>query len=166
MPGCAHTEKRHCEAPGRRPPVSINQGERPQEEPTLQADTLSSDFQPPKLRESIYLLLKPSSLCFFGRSHPVSLQRASQMVRLVQNLLGNAGDTRDAGSIPGSGRSSGEGNGNLVRMDFVLFQSDFSPVLILQLMYSTSSATSIFQTVVWLLLCCIFNKYLLSNHYM
>ena len=115
MPGYAHTEKRHCEAPGRRPPVSINQGERPQEEPTLQADTLSSDFQPPKLRESIYLLLKPSSLCFFGRSHPVSLQRASQMVLLVQNLLGNVGDTRDAGSIPGSGRSSGEGNGNLLQ---------------------------------------------------
>ena len=46
--------------------VSVNQGERPQEEPTLkvQADTLSSDFQPPKLQESIYLLLRPCSLCF------------------------------------------------------------------------------------------------------
>lgn len=31
---------------------------------TLQADTLSSDFQPQELQESIYLLLKPSNLYF------------------------------------------------------------------------------------------------------
>ena len=30
----------------------------------------------------------------------------------VKNLPANAGDTRDAGLIPGSGRSPGEGNGN------------------------------------------------------
>ena len=30
----------------------------------------------------------------------------------VKNLAGTAGDTRDAGSIPGSGRSPGVGNGN------------------------------------------------------
>ena len=30
---------------------------------------------------------------FFGRSHPVSPQRASQAVLVVQNLLANAGDT-------------------------------------------------------------------------
>ena len=30
----------------------------------------------------------------------------------VKNLPANAGDTRDAASIPGSGRSPGEGNGN------------------------------------------------------
>ena len=30
----------------------------------------------------------------------------------VKNLLVNAGETRDADSIPGPGRSSGEGNGN------------------------------------------------------
>ena len=30
------------------------------------------------------------------------------------NLSGNAGDTGDAGSISGSGRSPGEGNGNLL----------------------------------------------------
>ena len=29
-----------------------------------------------------------------------------------ENLPANAGDTRGAGSIPGSGRSSGKGNGN------------------------------------------------------
>jgi len=31
---------------------------------------------------------------------------------VVKNLPANAGDSRDAGLIPGSGRSSGEGNGN------------------------------------------------------
>jgi len=31
---------------------------------------------------------------------------------VVKNLPANAGDARDAGSIPGSGRSPGEGNGN------------------------------------------------------
>ena len=30
----------------------------------------------------------------------------------VKNLPANAGDVRDAGSIPGLGRSRGEGNGN------------------------------------------------------
>ena len=31
---------------------------------------------------------------------------------MVKNLPANAGDARDAGSIPGSGRSPGVGNGN------------------------------------------------------
>ena len=31
---------------------------------------------------------------------------------MVKNLPANAGDARDAGSIPGSGRFSGEGNDN------------------------------------------------------
>ena len=31
---------------------------------------------------------------------------------MVKNLLANAEDIRDVGSIPGSGRSPGEGNGN------------------------------------------------------
>ena len=31
---------------------------------------------------------------------------------VVKNLLANAGDTRDASSIPGSGRSPGEGKSN------------------------------------------------------
>ena len=34
------------------------------------------------------------------------------MVLVVKNLPANAGDIRDVGSIPGLGRSSGEGNGN------------------------------------------------------
>ena len=39
-------------------------------------------------------------------------QRTSQVVLVVKNLSVNAGDVRDAGSIPGSGRSPRGGNGN------------------------------------------------------
>ena len=38
--------------------------------------------------------------------------QASQMVLVVKNLPANAGDIRDVSSIPGLGRSSGEGHGN------------------------------------------------------
>ena len=34
---------------------------------------------------------------------------------MVKNPLGNEGDVRDVGSIPGSGRSSGGGHGNLLQ---------------------------------------------------
>ena len=35
-----------------------------------------------------------------------------QMAQLVKNLPASAGDTRDMGSIPGSGRAPGGGSGN------------------------------------------------------
>ena len=38
--------------------------------------------------------------------------RASQVALSVKNLPSSAGDLRDMGSIPGSGRSSGEGHGH------------------------------------------------------
>ena len=38
--------------------------------------------------------------------------RASQVALVVKNLPANAGDVRDAGSIPRSGRSPGGGHGN------------------------------------------------------
>ena len=34
---------------------------------------------------------------------------------MVKNPLANVGDPGDEGSIPGSGRSPGEGNGNLLQ---------------------------------------------------
>ena len=37
---------------------------------------------------------------------------ASQVAVVVKNPLAGAGDIRDVGSIPGSGRSPREGNGN------------------------------------------------------
>ena len=36
----------------------------------------------------------------------------SQVALVVKNVPANAGDIRDMGSIPGSGRSLGEGHGN------------------------------------------------------
>ena len=39
---------------------------------------------------------------------------ASQVALVVKNPPANAGDARDAGLIPGSGRSPGEGDGNLL----------------------------------------------------
>ena len=38
---------------------------------------------------------------------------ASQVGVVVKNLPANAGDVKDVGLIPGLGRCSGEGNGNL-----------------------------------------------------
>ena len=37
------------------------------------------------------------------------------MVQVVKNLPADAGDARDSGSIPGSGRSPGVENGNLLQ---------------------------------------------------
>ena len=43
---------------------------------------------------------------------PLPFMGASQVALVVKNLPANAGDRRDAGSIPGSGRSPGGGHGN------------------------------------------------------
>ena len=40
---------------------------------------------------------------------------SSQVLEWLNNLPVHAGSTRDTGSIPGSGRSPGEGNGNLLQ---------------------------------------------------
>ena len=44
--------------------------------------------------------------------HILSPSWASQVALAVKNPPANAGDIRDAGSIPGLGRSTGEGNGD------------------------------------------------------
>ena len=44
--------------------------------------------------------------------HCIRLFQASQVALVVENLTASAGDMRDVGSIPGSGRSLGVGNGN------------------------------------------------------
>ena len=38
---------------------------------------------------------------------------------MVKNLPDNAGEVRDAGSIPGSERSPGEGHGNLLQYSWL-----------------------------------------------
>ena len=50
---------------------------------------------------------------FSGISSGMRLNHwTSQMALVVKNPPANAGDIRDTGSIPGSGRTPGEGNGN------------------------------------------------------
>ena len=41
--------------------------------------------------------------------------RSPRVALMVKNLPANAGDTRDLGSIPGSGRLPGGGNGNTLQ---------------------------------------------------
>ena len=44
---------------------------------------------------------------------------ASQVALVVKNPPANSGDLRDAGSIPGSGRSPGEGNGYSLQYSYL-----------------------------------------------
>ena len=44
-----------------------------------------------------------------------SLPLDSQVALVIKNLPANAGDVRDGNSIPGWGRSPGEGHGNPLR---------------------------------------------------
>ena len=56
-------------------------------------------------------------LCLFALSS-LSLG-ASPVLLVVKNPPANAGDIRDAGSMPGSGRSPGGGNGNPLQYAFL-----------------------------------------------
>ena len=40
---------------------------------------------------------------------------ASQVVLVIKNPVANAGEIKDASSVPGSGSSPGEGHGNLLQ---------------------------------------------------
>ena len=44
---------------------------------------------------------------------------ASQVVLVVKNLPANAGDVKDMGLIPGSGRSPGGGHGNPLKYPYL-----------------------------------------------
>ena len=50
--------------------------------------------------------------CIYLRKSSGSCTWATQVPQVVKNPPANARDVRDAGLIPGSGRSPGEGNGN------------------------------------------------------
>ena len=47
-----------------------------------------------------------------GQCEAGELKTIFQVALVVKNLLANAGEVRNAGSIPGSGRSLGGGHGN------------------------------------------------------
>ena len=57
-------------------------------------------------------LAYPTAYKAFHLASTRYLSGASQVVLVAKNLPANAGDTRDTSSIPGSGRSPGEGHGN------------------------------------------------------
>ena len=52
---------------------------------------------------------------YFGMVNSPLYRQASQVMLVVKNPPANAGDTRDTGSIPESGRSPGGGHGNSLR---------------------------------------------------
>ena len=58
------------------------------------------------------MLLHQSTACSYLLLSPVPLRGAPQVGQWIKNSPTKAGDAGDAGSIPGSGRSSGAGNGN------------------------------------------------------
>ena len=62
-------------------------------------------------------------------AHTNSLEAppASQVVLTVKNPPANAGDVRELGSIPGSGRSPGGGNGNPLRYSCLENTTDRRP---------------------------------------
>ena len=49
----------------------------------------------------------------------LNIDGASQVALLVKNPLVNAEEIRETGSIPGSGRSLGEGNGNPLQYSYL-----------------------------------------------
>ena len=49
-------------------------------------------------------------ICIYINIYMISMDGASQVVLVVKNLPANTEDTRDVGSIPGSGRFPGVGN--------------------------------------------------------
>ena len=52
---------------------------------------------------------------------------ACQVALVVKNPLANAGDMRDSGSIPGSGRSPGEWNNNTLQYSCLGYPMDREP---------------------------------------
>ena len=69
---------------------------------------------PEKWEEILRIIF--SSLKNYGKQ---SVIRAFQVVLVGKNLPANAGDAKDMGSICGSGRSSGGGNGNPLQYSFL-----------------------------------------------
>ena len=70
-----------------------------------------------------YALSRSASFLNLGemalyRRHPVE-PGASQVVLVVRNPPAKEGDAGDVGSVPGSGRSPGEGNGNPLQYSFL-----------------------------------------------
>ena len=66
------------------------------------------------------------SKIFKNWNSPINMW-TSQVVLVIKNLPANAGDTRDVGLVPGSGRSLGEGNGNPLQYSCLKNSMDNEP---------------------------------------
>ena len=64
---------------------------------------------------------------------------------MVKNLPASAGDARDVGLIPGSGRYPGEGNGNPLQYSFFFFQLAIIAPPINLIGYDTATVQSSLQ---------------------
>ena len=88
------------------------------------AEALHSVFLPESGTQKI-----PICICRLNKFIIIHLRRwqlrqeASQEALVVKNLPVNAGDTRNVGSIPGLGRSPGEGHGHLLQYSCLESQS-------------------------------------------
>jgi len=80
---------------------------------------VGSTKSPMSLHDPDYIHKLQSSAVLLDQSLPVEQQiiffYGKQVGLVVKHPPANAGDTRDAGSIPGSGRSPGVGKGNLIQ---------------------------------------------------
>ena len=98
-----------------------------------QGGSVSSQKQ--KIRTDVYKVFFKSLLGEFSTlGCTLASHRAPQVALVVKNTPANAGDKRDTGSIPGSGRSPGGGNGNPLQysclenpMDRQACQATYSP---------------------------------------
>ena len=54
----------------------------------------------------------------------IYITEPSLVASLVENLPANAGDARDTGSIPGSGRPPGGGHGNPLQYSYLKYPMD------------------------------------------
>ena len=71
-----------------------------------------SSFPPSLSSFSLELIYKVVLISAVEQSDSIIHLGASQVALVVKSLPASAGDSRDAGSIPGSGRCPGGGNGN------------------------------------------------------
>ena len=86
------------------------------------------------------------------------------MVLVIKNLPASAGDEREGGSVPGSGRSHGEGHGNPLRYSLLSGESHGQRKLASYSPWGRKSQKRLKQLSMHFLLICIIN-YLLMIHF-
>ena len=65
------------------------------------------------------IAVEPHKQCSQNTDVYSQLCHPSQVAQVVKNLPANAGNIRDVGSVPGFGRSPGEGHGNPLQYSFL-----------------------------------------------